>query len=152
VRRSLVVGVMGSGHVRDGNGVPHQLRDLGVSNVGTLLPVNARRDCTDIKRGFADAIFALPDMPRDKAPAPRLGIRLEETEGEARLAEVLPGTLAEKTGLQRGDRIVSIAGEPVTKMSAVIAAVRAQPAGTWLPLQVNRNGQMLEFVVKFPRQ
>jgi uncharacterized iron-regulated protein len=152
VRRSLIVGVMGSGHVRDGNGVLHQLRDLGVSNVGTLLPVNARLDCTRIKRGLADAVFALPDIPRDKAPAPRLGIRLEETEGEARLAEVLPGTLAEKTGLQRGDRIVSIAGEPVTKMSTVVAAVRAQPAGTWLPLQINRNGQMLEFVVKFPRQ
>lgn len=151
-RRSLIVGVMGSGHIRDGYGVLHQLRDLGVGGVGTLLPVNARLDCTEIKRGLADAIFALPDMPRDKAPAPRLGIRLEETGGEVRLAEVLPGTLAEKTGLQRGDRIVSIAGAPVTKMSAVVAAVRAQPAGTWLPLQVSRSRQTLEFVVKFPRQ
>jgi uncharacterized iron-regulated protein len=152
VGRSLIVGVMGSGHIRDGNGVLHQLRDLGVSNVGTLLPVNTRRDCTGIKRGLADAVFALPDVPRDKAPTPRLGIRLEETGGEVRLAEVLPGTLAEKTGLQRGDRIVSIAGAPVAKMSAVLAAVRAQPAGTWLPLQVNRNRETLEFVVKFPRQ
>lgn len=149
-RRPLMVGIMGSGHIRGGNGVPHQLRDLGVSSVSTLLPVNVGRDCNEIKRGLADAIFALPDMPGDQAPPPRLGIRLEETAGEVRLAEVLPGSLAEKSGLQRGDRIVSIAGAPVTKMGAVIAAVRAQPAGTWLPLQVRRNQQALEFVVKFP--
>jgi len=151
-RRPLIAGIMGSGHIRGGNGVPHQLRDLGVSNVGTLLPVNARHDCTEIKRGLADAVFAVPDMPGDKAPPPRLGIRLEETGGEVRLAEVVSGSLAEKTGLQRGDRIVSIAGAPVMKMGAVIAAVRAQPAGTWLPLQVRRNQEMLEFVVKFPQQ
>jgi len=47
---------------------------------------------------------------------------------------------------------VSLAGAPVTKVGAVISAVRAQPAGTWLPLQVRRNQRMLELVVKFPRQ
>jgi hypothetical protein len=37
-------------------------------------------------------------------------------------------------------------------MAAVIAAVRTQPAGTWLPIEVLRNREKREFVIKFPRE
>ncbi len=150
VRRPLVVGIMGGGHVRHGYGVPHQLRDLGVSNIGTLLPVNADQDCERLKPGLADAVFTVPAMPADKPPPPRLGVRLEAAGGGVRLLEVNPGSLAEKTGLQPGDHIVSIAGAPVTKMISVVAAVRVQPAGTWLPMEIRRGTETVEFVIKFP--
>jgi uncharacterized iron-regulated protein len=151
-QRALVVGIMGSGHVRRGFGVPHQLRDLGVANIGTLLPVAAKQDCSEIKAGLADAIFALPGMPAEKTPPPRLGVQIEAVNGGVRLLVVHAGSLAEQTGLRSGDIIESIAGAPVKKMSSVIAAVRAQPAGTWLPLQIRRGTGTLEFVVKFPPQ
>ena len=151
-QRPLVVGIMGVGHVRYGYGVPHQLRDLGVSSIGTLLPVDAKQDCRQIKAGLADAVFAIPGAPADKPPPPRMGVQIEAVDGGVRLLEVHADSLAEKTGLRRGDVIVSIAGSPVTKMSSVIAAVRAQPAGTWLPLEIRRNAETLEFVVKFPPQ
>lgn len=150
--RTLVVGIMGGGHVRDGFGVPHQLRDLGAGNVGALLPVDPRRDCASLKPGLADAVFAIPAMPLDKPPPPRLGVRLEEVDGGVRLAEVTAASLAEISGLQRGDRIVSLAGAPVTRASSVVAAVRLQPAGTWLPLQVRRGEETLDLVIKFPPQ
>jgi uncharacterized iron-regulated protein len=150
--RPLVVGIMGGGHVRDGFGVPHQLRDLGASNVGVLLPVDPRHDCASLKPGLADAVFAIPAMPRDKPPPPRLGVRLEEVEGGVRLAEVTAASLAESSGLRRGDRIVSLAGAPVTRAGNVVAAVRLQPAGTWLPLQVRRGEETLDLVIKFPPQ
>ncbi len=149
-RRPLVVGIMGEGHVRHGFGVPHQLRDLGVSNVGMLLPVNAGHGCSELRRGFADAVFVTPGAPRDRPPPPRLGVRLEEADGGVRVAQVSAGSLAEKTGLERGDRIVSVAGAPVTKASSVVAAVRVQPAGTWLPMRIQRGTETLEFVIKFP--
>lgn len=148
--RPLAVGIMGSGHVRGGHGVPHQLRDLGVRNVGVLLPADASHDCSAFGHGVADAVFALPGLPREDAPRPRLGVRLEESAGEVKLADIVAGSLAEKSGLQRGDRIVSVAGRPVSRMAAVIAAVRAQPPGTWLPLEVRRDRQTLELVVRFP--
>ena len=149
-QRPLVVGIMGGGHVRHGYGVPHQLRDLGVSNIGTLLPVDAKQDCSVLKAGFADAVFALPAMPADQPLPPRLGVRLETADGNIRLLEVNPGILAEKTGLRPGDHIVSIAGAPVTKMISVVAAVRVQPAGTWLPMEIRRGTETFEFVIKFP--
>lgn len=151
-QRPLVVGIMGAGHVRYGYGVSHQLHDLGVVGIGTLLPVDAKQDCGEIGANLADAIFAVPGMPADKPPPPRLGVRLEAADGGVRLTEVTAGSLAERTGLQSGDRIVSLAGIPVSKISSVIAAVRAQPAGTWLPLQIRRSTETLEFVIKFPPQ
>lgn len=147
--RPLVVGVIGAGHVRNGYGVPHQLRALGVSSVGTLLPVSAS-DCEGIKPALADAVFAVPASISDKPPPPRLSVSLEMVEGQVRIAEVTAGSLAEQTGLRAGDRIVSIAGAAVKGAGSVTAAVRAQPPGTWLPLQIRRGGDTVDLVVKFP--
>jgi len=146
----LVVGIMGAGHVENGYGVPHQLRDLGIANVGTLIPVGAGVDCGDIKPGLSDAVFALPQAPHPAPPRPRLGVLLRQSKDGVVLVDVIGGSLAEATGLRRGDVIVSLAGAKIPKLAAVIAAVRAQPGGTWMPIQVQRDGKTLDFVVKFP--
>ncbi len=148
--KPLVVGIMGSGHIRHGYGVPHQLRDLGVKRVGTLLPLPSDFDCKDLRPGLADAVFALPENAKSAPEPPRLGVRLEETAGAVRVVDVTAGSLAEATGLKAGDQIVEVAGLPVTRTLRVIAAVRLQPAGTWLPLRVKRGDESLELVVKFP--
>jgi len=148
--KPLVVGIMGSGHIRFGHGVPHQLRDLGVKNVGTLLPVPFDFDCTELRPGLADAVFALPQTAKAKPEPPRLGVRLEESAGAVRIADVTIGSLAEATGLKTGDQLVEVAGLPVNSMLRVIAATRLQPAGTWLPMRVKRGDDTLELVVKFP--
>ena len=148
--RPLVVGIMGSGHIRFGHGVPHQLRDLGVKNVGTLLPVPFDFDCKELRPALADAIFALPEPAKAKPEPPRLGVRLEESAGAVRIADVTIGSLAEATGLKTGDQIVEIAGLPVNRMLRAITAIRLQPAGTWLPLRVKRGEDTLELMIKFP--
>ena len=148
--RPLVVGVMGSGHIGFGYGVPHQLRDLGVKNIGTLLPVRVGLDCKELQSGLADAVFALPELAKAKPEPPRLGVRLEENDGAVRIIDVTAGSLAERTGLKAGDEVVEVAGLPVKRNLVVIAAIRMQPAGTWLPLRVKRGDETLELVVKFP--
>jgi uncharacterized iron-regulated protein len=148
--KPLVVGVMGSGHIRFGHGVPHQLRDLNVKNVGTLLPVPVSFDCKELRPGLADAVFALPEIAKTKPEPPRLGVRIEEKEGTVRIADVTAGSLAEKTGLKAGDQLVEVAGLPANRTVVVIAAIRLQPAGTWLPLRVKRGDDTIDLVVKFP--
>jgi uncharacterized iron-regulated protein len=148
--RPLVVGIIGSGHLRHGHGVPHQLRDLGVTRIATLLPVAADVDCGDIRPGLADAVFAVPAQIAAKPEPPRLGVSLNENERGVHVVEVTPGGLAATSGLRTGDVIVELAGAPVTKVSAVISAVRAQPPGTWLPLRVRRGKDLMELVVRFP--
>lgn len=147
--RPLVVGIIGSGHLRNGYGVAHQLRDLGVTRIATLLPVASDTPCAEIRPGLADAVFAVP--PQASAPEqPRLGVSLSESERGVHVIEVSPGSLAEQSGVRAGDLIVELAGAPISKAAAVVAAVRNQPAGTWLPLRVRRDSELLELVVRFP--
>ncbi len=148
----LVVGIMGSGHVRHGFGVPHQLRDLGVEDVGTLLAMPASADCKMAAAGLADAVFALPVQAHEQPapPPPRLGVQLEEKEGSVRIAEVGGGSLAKKNGLKAGDRVLEIGGTKVVGYAQVVAMVRRQPPGTWLPVRVQRGGETLNLVIKFP--
>ena len=58
----LVVALIGSGHLRHGHGVPHQLADLGISAQATLLPWDADFDCNELVVGLADAVYNLRDF------------------------------------------------------------------------------------------
>lgn len=147
--RPLVVGIIGSGHLRNGYGVAHQLRDLGVTRTATLLPLPADTPCTELRAGLAEAVFAVP--PQAAAPEPpRLGVSLSDGERGVQVVEVSPGSLAEQSGVRAGDLIVELAGSPIAKAATVAAAVKKQPAGTWLPLRVRREGEVIELVVRFP--
>lgn len=148
----LLVGIMGSGHINYGYGVPHQLRDLGVKNIGSLLPVPYDTDCKDLRPGLADAVFALPKPLPAPAERPRLGVRLEEGEDGVRIAEVMADSLAEKSGLKKGDRLLEVAGQPATKALPVSASIRRQPGGSWLPMRVKRGEETFDVVIKFPVQ
>ena len=147
-RSRLAVGVMGAGHLRHGYGVPLQLRDLGVRAVATLLPV-APDECRSLAAGVADAVFVLPRGAAAKPPT-RLGVQLTQEGDAVRLAEVLAGSLAERSGLKKGDIIAAAAGRPLKRTADLAALVRAQPAGTWLPVEVERGGARHEVVIKFP--
>jgi uncharacterized iron-regulated protein len=148
-RSRLAVGVMGTGHLRHGYGVPLQLRDLGVLRVAALLPV-AREECRSLAAGVADAVFVLPVAAEAKPPPPRLGVQLAQEGDAVRLAEVLAGSLAERSGLKKGDIVAAAAGKPLKRAADLAALVRAQPAGTWLPLEVGRAGARHEVVIRFP--
>lgn len=148
--RTLVVGIMGAGHVRHGHGVAHQLRDLGVKRIGTLLPVSAGFDCNEFEGQPADAVFALPAGAKTKAPPPRLGVQLTSADGAVHVSAVEPGSLAHASGIETNDRIVAVAGSPASSAASVVAAVRNAPPGMWLPLEVRRGERTVEIVVRFP--
>jgi membrane-associated protease RseP (regulator of RpoE activity) len=148
--RPLVVGIMGSGHIRFGHGVEHQLHDLGVERVASLLPASLPAECKDLQAGLADAVFVLPERSQPVPEPPRLGITLEDDNRGLRIAQVKPGSLAEKSGLQAGDRILEMAGRPGTNSNEAVALIRRQPPGTWLPLRVARKDTQLDVVVRFP--
>jgi uncharacterized iron-regulated protein len=68
----LVVGIMGSGHIRYGHGVPHQLRDLGVTRVASLLPVSGAGECQYLAPGLATAVYVLPNKALSPGEPSRL--------------------------------------------------------------------------------
>ncbi len=129
---TLVVGILGAGHVRHGYGVPHQLQALGGGRIANLMTLPSDHACSEITPGLADAVYVIPPQPEPgPPPPPRLGVSLKEATGGVMIETVMPGSLAESSGLRSGDIIL-------------------QAAGTWLPLLIQRGGWNLEIVVRFP--
>jgi hypothetical protein len=145
--QTLVVGILGAGHVRHGHGVAHQLKALGVDRVGTLLTWPADAPCTGVVPGLADALFVV--RPPAANP-PRLGVSLVPDPDGVRLVEIRPDSLAAHAGLLADDVVIQMAGRDKPTPERLRAAVQAQPAGTWLPITVRRAGQPVELVLRFP--
>jgi hypothetical protein len=149
---TLVVGIMGSGHIRYGHGVPHQLSYLGAPKVSSLLQVALEGECAQIEAGVATAVFVMPDKVMPPSEPPRLGVALEDAKQGLQISAVTAGSLAEKTGLRAGDRIIDIAGRPAGSSGDAVAIIRRQPPGTWLPLRIARGDSQLDLVIQFPPQ
>jgi uncharacterized iron-regulated protein len=144
---TLVVGILGAGHVRFGYGVAHQLQDLGVTRVGTLLTWEQDETCQGIPAGIADAVY-LTQPPA--AHPPRLGVGMDSTVAGVRVARVVVGSVAEQAGLKTDDVLVEIAGQRVKSTRDISVAVQRQAPGTWLPMKVKRGDQELEIIARFP--
>jgi len=144
---------MGSGHTVHGFGVLHQLNDLGVTDVMSLLPWDTNKSCTQLVTGVANAVFGvLPERPNPFAEPKfqRLGIRFEIVRGGALVLQVEKGSIAEASGLQDADVILEMAGVTLNTTDDVIGIVKRHAPGTWLPLKVKRNNQEIEIIAKFP--
>jgi len=148
---ALLVAITGSGHLRQGYGIPHQLRDLDASGVVVALPWDEGGACPDLTPVLADALFGVEKRPEPPAPdRPRLGVAIDRGEAGILVREVTAGSIAEEAGLRAGDTILRLAGVAATDTGTVIAVVRRQAPGTWLPIQVRRGDQTLDLVAKFP--
>ena len=147
----LMVAIMGSGHLRDGHGVPQQLRDLGVARVAVALPWGSSDGCAELRPGVADVVFGIEDRPQPpRAERPRLGISIDSAAAGVLVRSVVPGSIAEEAGIRADDVIVRIAGQAAAAPTDVIEAVQRQAPGTWLPITVKRGEETLEIVARFP--
>ncbi len=147
----LVVGIVGRGHLEHGWGIPHQLADLGIGDAAVLLPIDGTEACRAADPGIADAMFVL-DAIAEPAPArPRLGVMIETAgDGGARIVRVVDDSVAAAAGLATGDVIRRAAGVDVADQQGLVAVIGRQAPGTWLPLDVERNGARLQIVARFP--
>lgn len=147
----LVVGIMGTGHIRLGHGVPYQLQALGVASFVSLLPWDRSEECKDLLPGLADAVFGLDARSSaSAADRPRLGVTIEPAQDGVRILRVEKGSIAEAAGIRVGDAVSEIAGVAAKTTGDMIEVVQRQAPGTWLPLKVRRGGETLELVAKFP--
>lgn len=150
---AVVVGIVGRGHVERGFGIPHQLADLGISAVTSLVPVDRDRACAGLEPDVADAVFVVEDRG-DNMPVPnrpRLGVAIQPgPDGGLLLSEVAAGSIAEAADLTAGDIVLSAAGADLKTPSDLVEIIQRQAPGTWLPLDVDRNGERLTLIAKFP--
>ena len=67
------------------------------------------------------------------------------------IAAVLPGSAAEKAGLEKGDRLVAIDDSPIARASDVREAVGPRYAGESVRVAVLRDGKQIEYDVVLGR-
>ena len=139
--------------------------------VAALLPGDDAR--VDVLRDGADKELTVKIAPQpadDAAPveqaqkdSPRLGLALAPLSEQARaelhlpasahgavIAQVAPGSPAERAGLQAGDVLMGVGGQRVGTPQEAIKALRAH-AGKTLALRILRDGQAV-FVAINPHQ
>ncbi|MDI5892348.1 ChaN family lipoprotein [Halomonas rhizosphaerae] len=146
----LVAGLLGEGHLADGDGVPYQLDDLGLGNHRSLLPWAPGPDC-QLPAAKADARYVLGDESAFQPPdPPRLGVLIGEHAEGVLVQGIAPESVAEAAGLAEGDVIVSAAGLPMAVPADLTAVIGRQAPGTLLPLEIRRDGERQEVLARFP--
>jgi uncharacterized iron-regulated protein len=147
----LAVGLMGSGHLEYGYGVPHQLRDLGITETRVLLPRESSDGCSEPRAGLADALFGIAASDLFEPPRPLLlGVRIATDPEGVRIQSVMPDSVAAEAGLETEDIVTNAAGLQLRMPGDLVTIVRRQQPGHVLPLTVLRAGEQLEILARFP--
>ena len=149
---ALVVGIIGSGHIQYGHGVPHQLADLGIAQAAALLPVDHAQACDRLPADLAYAVFIMEAAGQvaSAQPKARLGVMIETGDHGVRVTRVLKDSVAAATGIAVDDIVVSAAGFPIAQAAELVEIVQRQAPGTWLPLIILRGDEDVELVARFP--
>ncbi|ROR05051.1 sigma E protease regulator RseP [Erwinia sp. JUb26] len=84
--------------------------------------------------------------PDKQDPVAALGIQPRGPQIETTLAQVQKNSAASKAGLQAGDRIVKVSGQPLDQWQDFVTTVRDNP-GTAIALQVERQGGSVDLTL-----
>jgi len=99
------------------------------------------------------------DVRLDMAAAPHdpqalfdyLGLEPYRPKGTPIIAETLSGSAAATAGLQAGDRVLAVAGEPVEGAQALIDRIKSRP-GERVMMTIERDGTRRQVEVRLDRQ
>jgi len=125
-------------------------RTGGFAGVGFAIPVN-------LARGVAEQIVATGEVRRGflgvapQALTPELAERFGATQG-ALVAEVTPGSAAEKGGLQPGDVITAVNGAEIRDPRQLLLAVSQIAPGEKVRVDYERDGQKKTVEVTLERR
>ncbi len=156
-RHMLVIA--GGHHVGYGFGIPRRVfRQLPLSyvlvgNEDIQLPEGKRHRVMDVE---------LPQIPMPaydyllytryetlKKRKVRLGVLLKEDDGMVVIQAVSPASPAAAAGLQKGDRLRAVDGEPVTKGFDLIYVIKQKQPGDTVRLVIERDGESLQIEARF---
>ncbi len=138
-----VIVLAGNGHIRNAWGIPSRVkrqRDVSYSIVATASEGGENR----FSSGIADFVFytAWTSPP----PSPRLGIFIKKVEGGVMIERVNKNSPAERSGLEEGDLIMAIDGQPVTDIDDLKINLLDKKQGEEVTLRVKKSSLLFDRV------
>jgi aminopeptidase N len=145
-----MVVVVGAGHVRKRFGIPDRVeRRTGWTQVVVVPEEVAAGATVDAAALLAEDLgdYVALTAPATGGVAPRLGVRLEPTEGGLKVTLVSPHGAAAKAGLETGDVIVSLGDRPVPDLVVLRLLLERLPRGRNARLVVRRGEEEITTAV-----
>jgi len=87
---------------------------------------------------------------RPPAPVSGIGVTINQPDPNSpiEIIDVIPGTPAEKAGVRKGDKIIKVNGEDVSKLTTSEVADKVRgPAGTTVTITFDRQGTPVELTI-----
>lgn len=153
--KTIMVVLVGSGHVAYGVGIALQVRQWYDGTVGTLIPVPVAtvegRAIPQVRASYADFVWGLP--ADTETIFPRLGISTRTGPGTAQreIIMVEKDSVAARAGFQVKDVLVSMDGEPVADREALNRLMAGKQWGDGATFVVKRGEQEIELKALFRR-
>jgi uncharacterized iron-regulated protein len=156
-----MVTLTGGWHVRYGIGLPRKvLRRMAVPYVIVLpqeiaIPEGKRDRLMDVELPEipllpADFVWMVPYEDLEDRQV-RMGVLLREGDGAMVVEAVTPGSPADKAGIEKGDAIVSLDGEPISDMADIRILLGGKGFGDRSAVSVVRDGEEKTFDLEFFR-
>jgi uncharacterized iron-regulated protein len=129
--RRMVI-LAGSGHLAFGSGIPSRLERQTHATYAIVLSSGE-----EVEPHIAD--YLLLSQKQELPPAGVLGVSLEEKDGECRIRSLSTGGAAEKAGLNKGDALAEIDGQPVKTIADTRVALWDKKPGDRVRISVRRK-------------
>jgi len=152
-----VLVLAGNGHIVFDFGIPNRLHRRFPISYRTIVlkewrkKINGDFAFSRASEPVGDFLWITrPNPPEPKRP--RIGVFLKPEEGVKglRIEQVIPGSSAEKAGLQTGDLLLSVEGKEITKVKDIHDALDEKGWGKDITFVILREGSSKEIKVALP--
>lgn len=124
-----------------------KVNDRALLNVNSTVPLSVQRTVNGQTKDFSTELLLSDPTKGQDFEIESLGLLPKEQDGPVRIEDVMPGNPAAKAGLKQGDAIVSINGQKVHGVPAIIA-VLDESGNSPVDLLVQRGSQQFHIKVQ----
>jgi membrane-associated protease RseP (regulator of RpoE activity) len=150
---TILVVLVGSGHVAYGVGIEHQARQWFNGKITTLIPVPVQdsdeKPVATVKASYANFVWGIP--PERDSLYPSLGFSTSDTGGVRKIIAVEKDSIAAQSGFQVNDQILSLDGTPTPDRESWNRMMATKNWGDTAAVTVKRNGAELTIKAELRR-
>jgi uncharacterized iron-regulated protein len=154
--KSIVVILVGSGHVIYGVGIERQLKAWFKGGIASIVPVPAQTDdgtaIPQVRSSYANFVWGLPKD--DSAPYPRLGISTRSSgpaDGQREIIMIEPDSIGARAGFKVKDVLVSLDGHSIVDREVFMRLMSVKEWGDGASFVVKRGEEQVTIPVVFTR-